>query len=384
MYKLLLFISAIVPCIFGSVQAQNIDAVLGDNAACFYIINAAGDTIATFRGDGKVGIGKTNVDNSAALEVSSTEKGFLPPRMSTTQRNAIIGPATGLIIFNTTTYALEYYNGSSWQQSSSVPPMIGLNKSVLNPVCAEGSNAITESFDIFNSGAGMLSYSISDDQTWLSCSPASGTSTGEQDAISVTYNTIALAIGSYSATITITASGAPNTPQSVTVNLTVRAGYALRDTGPAGGLICYINPNYLADGWHYLEAAPSDQSAGLIWGDYSTTGATATAIGTGRANTNTIVDSLGAGSYAAQLCNDLTLGGYDDWFLPSKDELNQMYVDLKAHGVGGFDGDPTNYWSSSEDASIGANAWLQVFSSGYQGVAGKGNNPSRVRAIRAF
>ena len=48
------------------------------------------------------------------------------------------------------------------------------------------------------------------------------------------------------------------------------AGYALGDTGPAGGFIFYENPNYAADGWRYLEAAPFDQSAGadvLLWAD---------------------------------------------------------------------------------------------------------------------
>ena len=43
-------------------------------------------------------------------------------------------------------------------------------------------------------------------------------------------------------------------------------GYALGDTGPAGGLIFYENPNAAADGWRYLEAAPFDQSGGAKWG----------------------------------------------------------------------------------------------------------------------
>ena len=103
--------------------------------------------------------------------------------------------------------------------------------------------------------------------------------------------------------------------------------YNIGDTGPAGGLIFYVNPNYKTDGWYYLEAAPSDQSTGILW-DYGrdvATGATATVVGTGQANTQTIVKVLGAGSYAAQLCNDLAQGGYSDWFLPSKDELDLMY-----------------------------------------------------------
>ena len=114
--------------------------------------------------------------------------------------------------------------------------------------------------------------------------------------------------------------------------------YNIGDTGPAGGLIFYVNPNYETDGWRYLEAAPSDQSTEILW-DYGrdvATGATATVVGTGQANTQTIVKVLGAGSYAAQLCNDLTQGGYSDWFLPSKDELDLMYENLYLKGLGGF------------------------------------------------
>ena len=71
----------------------------------------------------QVGIGTTNPNNSAKLEVSSTTQGFLPPRMNTTQRDAINNPATGLIIFNTTTNGLEIKTNSGWlslTQSSSV------------------------------------------------------------------------------------------------------------------------------------------------------------------------------------------------------------------------------------------------------------------------
>ena len=63
------------------------------------------------------GIGKGVVENTtAALQVDSTTKGFLGPRMTTTERNAIVTPATGLSIYNTTTNTQDYYNGTSWIQ----------------------------------------------------------------------------------------------------------------------------------------------------------------------------------------------------------------------------------------------------------------------------
>ena len=63
--------------------------------------------------------------------------------------------------------------------------------------------------------------------------------------------------------------------------------YAPGDTGPAGGFIFFVNPNYATDGWRYLEAAPFDQSAGAKWGCFRTAiaGARGTAVGTGRQNT---------------------------------------------------------------------------------------------------
>ena len=62
----------------------------------------------------QTGIGTTTPDASAQLEVSSTTKGFLPPRMTTPQRDAITNPATGLVVYNTTTNVLEYKTVSGW------------------------------------------------------------------------------------------------------------------------------------------------------------------------------------------------------------------------------------------------------------------------------
>ncbi|RYY43906.1 MAG: hypothetical protein EOO06_19015 [Chitinophagaceae bacterium] len=62
----------------------------------------------------QVGIGTTTPDASARLEVSATTQGFLPPRMTSIQRDAIGSPAAGLVIFNTTSKSLEIFDGISW------------------------------------------------------------------------------------------------------------------------------------------------------------------------------------------------------------------------------------------------------------------------------
>ena len=98
-----------------------------------------------------------------------------------------------------------------------------------------------------------------------------------------------------------------------------------------------------------------------------------------------IVFNQGAGSYAAKLCFDLSLGGYSDWYLPSKYELNLMHRNIgqgNALGLGNVGGFASNgYWSSTEGVST--SAWGQGFNFGFQGNYGKGD-AGYVRAIRAF
>jgi uncharacterized repeat protein (TIGR02543 family) len=157
--------------------------------------------------------------------------------------------------------------------------------------------------------------------------------------------------------------------------------YALRDTGPAGGFIFYVKDGGYSDGWMYLEAAPSDQSTGAPWGCYGVAipGADGTTVGTGKQNTIDIEDGCTTAGTAADICANLSLIGYSDWFLPSKDELNLMYTNLKVFEVGGFA--DSSYWSSSEDSAL--DAWGQGFDNGHRNHDVK-HGYRRVRAVRAF
>lgn len=67
----------------------------------------------------QIGIGTTTPSATATLELSSTTKGFLPPRMSSTDRDAIASPTAGLTIYNTTLNTLETYNGRRWMNYAS-------------------------------------------------------------------------------------------------------------------------------------------------------------------------------------------------------------------------------------------------------------------------
>jgi hypothetical protein len=109
-----------------------------------------------------------------------------------------------------------------------------------------------------------------------------------------------------------------------------------------------------------------------------------TAIGFGKQNTQIIVDrlrGLGEKNRAAQICATLDINGYKDWFLPSKDELDLMYKNLKQKGLGGFGG--SWYWSSSQYENGILFAWAQNFSDGSQ-YSGSKDKTYLVRAVRAF
>ncbi len=229
-----------------------------------------------------IGLPASAVNASALLEVSTTNKGFLPPRMTEAQRNNIPNPAAGLILWCSncgTSGEIQVYNGSTWTN--------------------------------FVGGA---------------------------------------------------ASAAP---------LVVGQSYQ-------GGKIAYID----GTGLHGLIAATADQSTGASWynGSFPTTGATGTAIGTGMANTNAIIAiQLNTGAYAAKICRDYQNDGYTDWYLPSKEELNQLYINRDA--VGGFS--PDKYYWCSTESTYYLEAWGQYFGNGVQNRVYKVNTFC-VRAVRAF
>ena len=157
--------------------------------------------------------------------------------------------------------------------------------------------------------------------------------------------------------------------------------YEVGGKGPAGGYVFYDKGSY-SDGWRYLEAAPEDITLTAAWhnnGENVETGAVGTAIGTGRDNTKKIIAAQGAGVYAAKLCADYKGGGKNDWFLPSKDELDMMYMKLKKTGIVDFSG--RFAWTSSEDGK--KEAYFQAFMFGYQSSTIK-SDQGRVRAVRAF
>jgi hypothetical protein len=154
-----------------------------------------------------------------------------------------------------------------------------------------------------------------------------------------------------------------------------------------GGKIFYIfqpgDPGYVAGQYHGLIAAPSDIPSNtyrIFPSCYANYG-TSTALGTGAVNTTKILACTADNVNAAKLVDALTYGGYSDWYLPSKDELNLLYLNRNSAGNNFAD---NQYWSSSEFyLGMYTHAWFQRFTDGSQDGEGKGYQKG-IRAIRTF
>ena len=146
-----------------------------------------------------------------------------------------------------------------------------------------------------------------------------------------------------------------------------------------GGIIVYIlqpgDLDYSALTEKGIIVSASDVSSGVKWynGSYGVkTSANDKVVRTGSSNTTKIVNTQGAGSYAAQVCQDLSLNTYTDWQLPSIDELKILYSARSLTGA---------YWSSTE-YEAGWN-YVRVVNDGQEGSRAK-NVTLKVRAVRYY
>jgi len=220
--------------------------------------------------------------------------------------------------------------------------------------------------------------------------------TADTDTINVAILTIGSDETATSLTITATSDIDPYKSGSATVNVV--------STPTANGGYVFYDKGYYSDGWRYLESAPRNTEYTLRWGLYSIAcPGTDTTIGSGRENTSIITNILiqNQQTGAARICDELVVNGTTDWFLPSKDELNEMYLVLgTGPNIGEFVKNDnvmpgSRYWSSSVyyepmfDEFGQYFTWLQRFSDGNQSfshtnyIVGR-TNDLRIRAIRRF
>lgn len=207
----------------------------------FFFLLLAGSTLLC---RAQVGIGTNSPLASAMLEVSSTSKGFLPPRLTLEQIKNINAPVAGLMVYYTEANKPCYYNGTGWVffDNTAAFPQVGL------------------------------------------------------------FYT------------------------------------------PAGGTIIYLD----GSGLHGLAAASSDADPvnPVTWGcpGFNIPGAQFSAIGTGQSNSNAILAACATSNIAARWCDELLLNNFSDWYLPSIDELQAMYLQKTNLPLitAGF------YWSSTQ------------------------------------
>jgi len=100
-------------------------------------------------------------------------------------------------------------------------PQLSVSPTSLSQTITQGQNAVSQSFGAWNAGGGNLNYTISTNAPWLSVSPTNGASSGATNSHTVAYSSANLAAGSYSGTITVSAPAANNSPQTISVSLTV-------------------------------------------------------------------------------------------------------------------------------------------------------------------
>jgi hypothetical protein len=259
-------------------------------------------------------------------------------------------------------------------------------------------NTAATGFTINSTGGAIASFAISATPAGMSFNTSTGALTGTPTSVAA------------ATTYTITATNASGSATQI-FRLTVTAVvYTVGQTGPGGGKVFYVAPTPFACGptrianCTYLEVTPNNWYLGVSGGltrswaqnAYIATSvnnptppetATASAIGWGYRNTRAIINQGNSNSdlSAAALADShtVTVSGivYDDWFLPSQDELKKLYDSLFTSGDYG-DSASNLYWSSTEfNAGAG---WAEIFASTYNNSRPSKNQVAIVRPIRAF
>ena len=156
-----------------------------------------------------------------------------------------------------------------------------------------------------------------------------------------------------------------------------------------GGVIFWIDPASNNSAGLVCDINDLNSGNSIVWNNGANVpGAEATIIGSGQANTSAIVAAQATGTYAASLCDNLSLGTYNDWSLPSQDEFYQIYlnktiINTTSVANGGANLNTVFYWTSTQDSGNANLAYIVRMSNGNIEINNK-LNLAWVRAVRAW
>jgi len=347
-----------------------------NTAATGFTINSTGSTITSF------GINAT----PAGMSFSTSTGALSGTPTSVAGATAYTVTATNATGSATATFTLTVAAGAALKvavtrASIGTSPGIAFTTQPQITIQDSGGNTITSS-------TAVVTATISTGGTLV------GTATATASSGVATFSNLGIrGFGGTAYTITYTASGLTTDNQSVTPSALI-----VGNTGPGGGKIFYLATtsagftcgSSLSETCYYLEAAPTSGTS--AWADVTRTWSTGvnqsasvpnangTAIGTGYKNSLAIVaqtNNVEASSAAVAASGYGGPNNLTDWFLPSRDELNQLRVQRATLVVFVED----YYWSSTEYGPDGA--WAQGFYAGGQGDGIK-DDTLYVRPVRAF
>jgi len=301
-------------------------------------------------------------NNSAALDIKSTTKGLLVPRVTQAQRTSISSPAQGLLVFQTDGTAGFYYYNGAWTAMGGSSSADGYETKI------SAGSAIT----VTGSGTAGSNYVI-------------GYST--QVVTQTERNFLSPVAGQIIACSNCGPSGELQVYNGTTwTNLEGGQSAAAIAQGDSyqGGKVVYVfqsgDPGYVDGQVHGIIATLSDMPGTAVWGCSGTgiSGSDGTAFLTGFQNTEDFIKGCTTAGTAPRYCNDLVTGGYSDWYLPSVDEMVKV-IGAKNY-IGGIN-DNAYYWSSSERSTDTA---YRVLGTGGTYYAQTKTSSYSVRCIRTF
>ena len=325
-----------------------------------------------------------------AIKISGTtviydDKVFRPANMTTAERNSIVNPQSGTVVFDTDYDKHFVYNGLAWEQSQSALEVL-----IATPtITVEGSPSSVPEDPLLTGSAFTLTQ-------------GSDTHLSTDWEVRRTSDNV-LVYSSYNDTVNKTSINVPKGNLVVNTSYAFRARYrsstgftssygsttatTVAAFGPTvlGQSYCggfYLGTICAASTCYYLIVAPNATGCACCqWKTTNTSTSGTASLVDGYSNTRPALANAThpAGNWTATR----TINGFSDWYLPAKDELNQLYinspgaVNTNLPAGEGFAADP--YWSSTEGSSAGS--CYQYFNNGSIGNGTK-NSPIRVRAVR--